>query len=94
MFWRALRWVGITFTYAFCILTFLSIAMENSGLLKTGGSQSEYEPSSQQVVKFSDVHGVDEAKEELKSYDQRTGPAYEGDSRCKSMSDFLHARLP
>lgn len=39
--------------------------MENSGLLKTGGSQSEYEPSSQQVVKFSDVHGVDEAKEEL-----------------------------
>ncbi|CAG8756836.1 5245_t:CDS:2, partial [Acaulospora morrowiae] len=57
MFWRALRWVGITFTYAFCILTFLSIAMENSGLLKTGGSQSEFEPSSQQVVKFSDVHG-------------------------------------
>ncbi|CAG8646029.1 8538_t:CDS:2 [Racocetra fulgida] len=39
--------------------------MENSGLLKTGGSQSEFEPSSQQVVKFSDVHGVDEAKEEL-----------------------------
>ncbi|CAG8807118.1 18645_t:CDS:2, partial [Dentiscutata erythropus] len=65
MFWRALRWVGITFTYAFCIITFLSIAMENSGLLKTGGSQSEFEPSSQQVVKFSDVHGVDEAKEEL-----------------------------
>ncbi|CAG8489135.1 3405_t:CDS:10 [Diversispora eburnea] len=65
MFWRALRWVGITFTYAFCILTFLSIAMENSGLLKTGSSQSEFEPSSQQVVKFSDVHGVDEAKGEL-----------------------------
>ncbi|CAG8520441.1 6691_t:CDS:10 [Ambispora gerdemannii] len=65
MFWRALRWVGITFTYAFCILTFLSLALENSGLLKTGASQSEYEPSSQQVVKFSDVHGVDEAKEEL-----------------------------
>ncbi|CAG8458315.1 11153_t:CDS:10 [Paraglomus brasilianum] len=65
MFWRALRWMGITFTYAFCILTFLSLALENSGLLKTGASQSEYEPSSQQVVKFSDVHGVDEAKEEL-----------------------------
>ncbi|KAG9290854.1 hypothetical protein G9A89_011003 [Geosiphon pyriformis] len=65
MFWRALRWVGITFTYAFCILTFLSLALENSGLLKTGASQTEYEPSSQQVVKFSDVHGVDEAKEEL-----------------------------
>ncbi|CAH1765238.1 13962_t:CDS:10 [Entrophospora sp. SA101] len=65
IFWRALRWLGITLTYAFCIFTFLSIAMENSGLLKTGGSQSEYEPSSQQIVKFSDVHGVDEAKEEL-----------------------------
>ncbi|CAJ0765991.1 2187_t:CDS:2, partial [Entrophospora sp. SA101] len=37
IFWRALRWLGITLTYAFCIFTFLSIAMENSGLLKTGG---------------------------------------------------------
>ncbi|KAL1915014.1 uncharacterized protein VTP21DRAFT_7719 [Calcarisporiella thermophila] len=65
MFWRALRWIGITFTYAFCILTFLSIALENSGLLKASGTQTEYEPSSQQAVKFSDVHGVDEAKQEL-----------------------------
>ncbi|KAG2223685.1 hypothetical protein INT45_007263 [Circinella minor] len=65
MFWRALRWVGITLTYALCILTLLSLAMENSGLLKTGSSQIEYEPSNQQVVKFEDVQGVDEAKQEL-----------------------------
>jgi len=34
-----------------------------------------------------------EAKKELNIYDRRTGPAYESDKRCKSMSDFLHARL-
>lgn len=66
LFWRVLRWVGVTFTYAFCFLTVLSLAAENSGLLKTTTSpQTEYEPSSQQVVKFSDVHGCDEAKQEL-----------------------------
>lgn len=65
IFWRALRWLGITFTYAFCILTFLSLALENSGLLKTTAAQTEYEPSSQQAVKFDDVQGCDEAKDEL-----------------------------
>ncbi|ORX85624.1 ATP-dependent metallopeptidase Hfl [Basidiobolus meristosporus CBS 931.73] len=65
MFWRALRWVGVTFTYAFCILTFLSLALENSGLLKAANNQTEYEPSTQSVVKFSDVQGVEEAKQEL-----------------------------
>lgn len=60
-----MRWLGITFTYAFCILTFLSLALENSGLLKTTAAQTEYEPSSQQAVKFDDVQGCDEAKDEL-----------------------------
>ncbi|ORY93605.1 peptidase family M41-domain-containing protein [Syncephalastrum racemosum] len=64
--WRVLRWIGVTFTYAFCLLTILSLALENSGLLKTTTTpQTEYEPSSQQVVKFSDVQGCDEAKQEL-----------------------------
>lgn len=64
--WRALRWVGVTFTYAFCLLTVLSLALENSGLLKTTTApQTEYEPSSQQAVKFDDVQGCDEAKQEL-----------------------------
>ncbi|KAI9308569.1 peptidase family M41-domain-containing protein [Cunninghamella echinulata] len=66
MFWKALRWIGVTFTYTFCFLTVLSLAMENSGLLKTSTSvQSEYEPSQQQIVKFEDVQGCDEAKDEL-----------------------------
>lgn len=65
MVWRAVRWVGVTLTYAFCILTLLSLVFENSGLLKTASSQMEYEPSNQQVVRFEDVQGVDEAKAEL-----------------------------
>ncbi|KAI8366650.1 peptidase family M41-domain-containing protein [Radiomyces spectabilis] len=65
MFWRAIRWVGVTLTYAFCILTILSLALENSGLLKTATQQTEYEPVTQQAVKFDDVQGVDEAKQEL-----------------------------
>jgi ATP-dependent metalloprotease len=39
--------------------------LENSGLLKTTAAQTEYEPSSQQAVKFDDVQGCDEAKDEL-----------------------------
>lgn len=37
--------------------------LENSGLMKAGPTQKEWEASSSKVVKFSDVHGVDEAKE-------------------------------
>ncbi|KAI8338179.1 peptidase family M41-domain-containing protein [Chlamydoabsidia padenii] len=65
MVWKVLRWLGVTVTYAFCILTILSLALENSGLLKTPTSQPEYEPINQQSVKFDDVQGVDEAKQEL-----------------------------
>ncbi|KAI7897258.1 peptidase family M41-domain-containing protein [Mucor mucedo] len=65
MFWKALRWFGVTVTYAFCILTILSLALENSGLLKTANSQQEYEPVTQTTVTFEDVQGVDEAKQEL-----------------------------
>ncbi|KAG0023747.1 hypothetical protein BGZ80_008224 [Entomortierella chlamydospora] len=65
MLWRGLRWLGITVTYAFCILTFLSLVFENSGLLKPAPSQTEFEPSADNNVKFSDVQGVDESKQEL-----------------------------
>jgi len=34
--------------------------------MKTGNSPTEFEPQGGTPVKFSDVHGVDEAKEELK----------------------------
>lgn len=65
MIWRGLRWLGITVTYAFCILTFLSLVFENSGLLKPAPSQTEFEPSADNNVKFTDVQGVDESKQEL-----------------------------
>ncbi|KAF9972060.1 hypothetical protein BGZ73_004896, partial [Actinomortierella ambigua] len=65
MLWRGLRWLGITVTYAFCILTFLSLVFENSGLMKPTPTQTEFEPSADNNVKFSDVHGCDESKQEL-----------------------------
>ncbi|KAG8917638.1 i-AAA protease yme1 [Tulasnella sp. 417] len=36
-----------------------------SGLMKAGPGQKEWEPATGKTVKFSDVHGVDEAKEDL-----------------------------
>lgn len=36
---------------------------ENSGLMKAGPRQSQFQPSEGKAVTFADVHGVDEAKE-------------------------------
>lgn len=49
----------------FCLvfLVLLSVIFENSGFMKAGPGQKRYEPSEGKVVKFSDVHGVDEAKD-------------------------------
>lgn len=59
---RGLRWlVGMLF-WGFLILTILSMVMENTGLLKAGPGPAEFEPEEGKVVKFSDVHGVEEAK--------------------------------
>lgn len=44
-------------------LTVLAFLLENSGLLKAGRQSMKYEPQTGSGVKFSDVHGVDEAKE-------------------------------
>ena len=44
------------------VLVVLSIWVENSGLLKAGPRQAEFEPIQAKTYKFSDVHGVDEAK--------------------------------
>lgn len=49
------------------MLSFLAVMVENTGLLRTPSRPAEFEPEkSTKPVKFSDVHGVDEAKEELK----------------------------
>ena len=45
----------------------MAFFLENSGLVKAAPRQNEFEPhETHKPVKFSDVHGVDEAKEELK----------------------------
>ena len=48
------------------LLIIFSLFLENTNLLKTGPRAAEFEPMKGKVVKFSDIHGVDEAKEELK----------------------------
>ncbi|ODN83092.1 hypothetical protein L202_01305 [Cryptococcus amylolentus CBS 6039] len=63
--WRALRWVGGFLLWGFIILTVMSMVMENTGLLKAGPGPVEFEPEEGKIVKFSDVHGVEEAKIEL-----------------------------
>lgn len=59
---RAFRWLLGMMFWAFIILTILSMVMENTGLLKAGPGPAEFEPEEGKVVKFSDVHGVEEAK--------------------------------
>jgi ATP-dependent metalloprotease len=59
---RAFRWlIGMLF-WAFIILTIMSMVMENTGLMKAGPGPAEFEPEEGKTVKFSDVHGVEEAK--------------------------------
>ena len=45
------------------MLVVFSVLLENSGLLKAGPRQAEFEPAPGKTYKFSDVHGVDEAKD-------------------------------
>ncbi|KAF8517530.1 ATP-dependent peptidase [Hysterangium stoloniferum] len=66
VWYRIVRFVVLTSLGAFFILVLMAVLLENSGLLKTGAKvTAEFEPVEGKVVKFSDVHGVDEAKEEL-----------------------------
>lgn len=65
MIWRIVRFTGLTLLFGFIGLTFLSLMLENSGLMKAGPGQKEWEPATGKTVKFSDVHGIDEAKEDL-----------------------------
>jgi ATP-dependent metalloprotease len=59
---KAFRWVLGMLFWGFIILTLVSMLMENTGLLKAGPGPAEFEPEEGKVVKFSDVHGVEEAK--------------------------------
>ncbi|KZT26425.1 ATP-dependent metallopeptidase Hfl [Neolentinus lepideus HHB14362 ss-1] len=62
---RIIRFTISTAVLGFFFLVLLSILLENSGLLKAGPRQAEFQPQQGKTYKFSDVHGVDEAKEEL-----------------------------
>ncbi|KAH9901349.1 ATP-dependent metallopeptidase Hfl [Cubamyces lactineus] len=65
VFLRLARFVISAGLVAFFMLVVLSLWVENSGLLKAGPRQAEFEPIQAKTYKFSDVHGVDEAKAEL-----------------------------
>jgi hypothetical protein len=66
MLYKAGRFIVVTFIVVFITLTVLSMILESSGLTRAAAPQKsmEFEPSGgQKIYKFSDVHGVDEAKE-------------------------------
>lgn len=62
---RLVRFVVLTGVSSFFLLVMLAVLLENSGLMKAGPHQAEFEPVQGKTYKFSDVHGVDEAKDEL-----------------------------
>ncbi|GMK56466.1 hypothetical protein CspeluHIS016_0303060 [Cutaneotrichosporon spelunceum] len=63
--WRVLRYILGMLFWGFVIFTVISMVMENTGLLKAGPGPAEFEPEEGKAVKFADVHGVEEAKQEL-----------------------------
>ncbi|GJE95145.1 ATP-dependent peptidase [Phanerochaete sordida] len=62
---RLVRFLVYSAVFTFFMLVVFSVLLENSGLLKAGPRQAEFEPAAGKTYKFSDVHGVDEAKDEL-----------------------------
>ncbi|THH09364.1 hypothetical protein EW145_g2075 [Phellinidium pouzarii] len=59
---KTLSWVLFS---GFFILVIFSLFLEQTNFLKSNSRASEFEPMRGKTVKFSDVHGVDEAKDEL-----------------------------
>ncbi|KAF9505987.1 hypothetical protein BS47DRAFT_1334014 [Hydnum rufescens UP504] len=65
---KAGKFVLLVFVYCFIAITIISIVLDNSGITRAAQPprNMEFEASTNgKVYKFSDVHGVDEAKEEL-----------------------------
>ncbi|KAI0093664.1 P-loop containing nucleoside triphosphate hydrolase protein [Irpex rosettiformis] len=60
-----IRFSVLTLVSVFLLLIVFSVLMDNSGLIKAGPRQMEFEPAQGKTYKFSDVHGVDEVKDEL-----------------------------
>ena len=63
------KWVKFLFYFglvAYLSLVIMTVAVETTGILKkVGGSQNNEAQPQHQTVRFTDVHGCDEAKEEL-----------------------------
>lgn len=59
---RYILWVGFCIFVAF---TIMSMILESTNLIKAGPGPSEFLPEEGTIVKFTDVHGVEEAKSEL-----------------------------
>ena len=63
------KWVKFLFyfgLFGYMALVVVTLAVETSGILKkVGGSQTNEAQPEKQTVRFTDVHGCDEAKEEL-----------------------------
>ncbi|RKO90368.1 P-loop containing nucleoside triphosphate hydrolase protein, partial [Blyttiomyces helicus] len=60
------RTLGSKFIYGILLMTGLAVILDQQGIIKSGMSGAEVEPNSSQApIKFDDVQGVDEAKQEL-----------------------------
>lgn len=59
---KTLLWVGLAGYFALVVLT---MVVEATGNMRTRSSQNNEVQAQHQTVRFSDVHGCDEAKEEL-----------------------------
>ncbi|KAJ1550379.1 ATP-dependent zinc metalloprotease FTSH 4, mitochondrial, partial [Nowakowskiella sp. JEL0078] len=60
------RKIGSQFLFGLLLITGLSVILDQQGMMRPGMSTTEIEPlSMHQDVRFSDVQGVDEAKQEL-----------------------------
>jgi ATP-dependent Zn protease len=63
---KTLRFVFLTGLFLFITLTVLSMVLESTGISRAAATprNMEFEPAAnQKIFKFTDVHGVDEAKE-------------------------------
>lgn len=79
--WRFARFMAMLVVGGFCacrfssqqaayssyvvIFSLVALVAENTGLLKQKTEPNEYQVTQGKIVQFSDVHGVDEAKDEL-----------------------------
>ena len=61
-FWRVARSIIVSLLWIFVFLTVFGMVGESTGLLKGGAKPAIFEPEEGKTVKFSDVHGVEEAK--------------------------------